>query len=53
MEVEDLPLQVALLTMEVAEHRKAMARLSAVLDMAGRMAAMPELTLRQAQDDDR
>ena len=41
MELEHVPLQVALLTMEVAAQREALARLSAVLDMASRMTAMP------------
>ena len=41
MELEHVPLQLALLTMEVAEQRKALERLSAVLDMASRMTALP------------
>lgn len=43
MEPEDMPLQLALLTMEVRAQRQALQRLSAVLDMAGRMTALPGL----------
>ena len=42
MELEDIPLQLALLTMEVRAQRMALQRLSAVLDMASRMTALPE-----------
>jgi hypothetical protein len=38
MELDDLPLQVSLLTMEVAAQRQALERLAAILGMAARMA---------------
>jgi hypothetical protein len=41
MELEDIPLQVSLLTMEVAAQRLALQRLSAVLNMAASMTALP------------
>ena len=42
LEPEALPLQLALLTMEVRAQRQALERLSSVLDLAGRMTALPE-----------
>ena len=41
LELEDLPLQVSLLTMELAEHRKALQRLSTLLQSAGGVSALP------------
>ena len=41
MELEAIPLQVALLTMEVAAQRQALQRLASVLDLASRMTALP------------
>ena len=43
MELDDVPLQLALLTMEVRAQRQALQRLSAALGMAGRMTALPGL----------
>ena len=41
LEIEAIPLQLALLTMEVAAHREALQRLASVLDLAARMTALP------------
>jgi hypothetical protein len=48
MEVEDLPLQVSLLTMELALHRQMMGRMAIILETAARMLQGPGLGL----DDD-
>ena len=41
LEPEAIPLQLALLTMEVRSQREALQRLASVLDLAGRMTALP------------
>jgi hypothetical protein len=41
LEAEAIPLQLSLITMEVAELRKALVRLGAVLEMAARMTKPP------------
>jgi len=43
LQPEDMPLQLALLTMEVRSQREALQRLSSVLNMAGRMTALPTM----------
>lgn len=45
MEVEDLPLQVSLLTMELAAMRQMMQRMAVVLETAARMMNPPGLDL--------
>jgi hypothetical protein len=45
LEPEAIPLQLALLTMEVRTQREALQRLTAVLDMASRMSALPGINL--------
>lgn len=45
MEVEDLPLQVSLLTMEIANQRHMLQRMSVILETAARMMQGPGLGL--------
>lgn len=45
MELDDIPLQVSLLTMEIAAQRQALQRLASVLDLAGRMTVLPTMGL--------
>lgn len=42
MEPADIPLQLALITMEVRSQREALQRLASALDLAGRMTTLPE-----------
>ena len=41
LEIEAVPLQLALLTMEVRAQREALQRLAAVLELASRMTTLP------------
>jgi len=45
LEPEDIPLQVLLLTMELAEHRKVLLRLTRALEAAAEAAAPPAADL--------